>query len=243
VTLRAAASQDDEEDAESQRAGGVGARRSSVVIEEAKCEIISNHGGKYSLVGEMVLASDPDSMYHMLTDYAASPRIFSTVDSVETRALEDGAGTLLVSQSCRWKFIVFGGAFPCALAVKEAPADRFMEVALHSKGFIREFEGSWRVTEEPGGGVRVRHTLALRPALTPPYAHKIFLRQIGEIFADVAAEVESWQGASYPAPNKKFASLGSGDGSGSGSFGSGSDDEDERGQMGGRGGVFGGASR
>jgi hypothetical protein len=29
----------------------VGARRSSVVIEEAKCEIISNHGGKYSLVG------------------------------------------------------------------------------------------------------------------------------------------------------------------------------------------------
>ena len=28
------------------------------------------------------------------------------------------------------------------------------------------------VTNEPGGGVRVRHTLALRPALTPPYAHK-----------------------------------------------------------------------
>jgi hypothetical protein len=82
----------------------------------------------------MVLASDPDSMYHMLTDYAASPRIFSTVDSVEIRALEDGAGTLLVSQSCRWKFIVFGGAFPCALAVKEAPADRFMEAGWLEPG-------------------------------------------------------------------------------------------------------------
>jgi hypothetical protein len=51
------------------------------------------------------------------------------------------------------------------------------------------------------GGVRVRHTLALRPALTPPYAHKIFLRQIGEILQDVQKEVESWQGGEYPAKN------------------------------------------
>lgn len=27
-----------------------------------------------------------------------------------------------------------------------------MEVALHKKGFIREFEGSWTVTEEPTVG-------------------------------------------------------------------------------------------
>jgi hypothetical protein len=26
-----------------------------------------------------------------------------------------------VSQQCRWKFMVFGGAFPCHLAVKEQP--------------------------------------------------------------------------------------------------------------------------
>ena len=45
----------------------------------------------------------------------------------------------------------------------------------------------------------MRHTLALRPALTPPYAHKIFLRQIGEILDDVQAEVERWQGGTYPA--------------------------------------------
>jgi ribosome-associated toxin RatA of RatAB toxin-antitoxin module len=147
-------------------------------------------------VGEMVVNSDADSMYRMLTDYAASPRIFSTVDSVETRALDDGR--LLVSQSCRWKFLVFGGAFPCQLAVAEDPGARYMEVALHKQGFIREFEGSWKVTEEPTGGVRVRHTLALRPALTPPYAHKIFLRQIGEILEDVQREVESWEGRTYP---------------------------------------------
>ena len=76
--------------------------------------------------------------------------------------------------------------------------------ALHGggaaqEGFIREFEGSWTVSEEPGGGVRVRHTLALRPALTPPYAHKIFLRQIREILQDVQNEVERWDGQPYPA--------------------------------------------
>lgn len=73
-----------------------------------------------------------------------------------------------------------------------------MEVALHKKGFIREFEGSWTVTEEPKlGGVRVRHTLALRPALTPPYAHKIFLKQIREILQDVQNEVAAWDGGGY----------------------------------------------
>ena len=185
-----------------------------VILEEPKCELLSNEGGKYSLVGEMVVDSDADSMYRMLTDYAASPRIFSTVDSVQTADLDDGR--LLVSQQCRWKFMVFGGAFPCHLAVKEQPARRYMEVALHKKGFIREFEGSWTVTNEPGGGVRVRHTLALRPALTPPYAHKIFLRQIGEILTDVKAEVERWDGAAYyPAPIDDMSSdsidFGSGD--------------------------------
>lgn len=158
------------------------------------------------MVGEMVVDSDADSMYNMLTDYAASPRIFSTVDSVETGTLEDGR--LLVSQSCRWKFMVFGGAFPCQLAVKEDPGARYMEVALHKKGFIREFEGSWRVTVEPAGGVRVRHTLALRPALTPPYAHQIFLRQVGEILKDVEKEVERWQGGSYPAAVASSAAKG-----------------------------------
>ena len=115
-----------------------------VILEEPKCELLSNEGGKYSLVGEMVVDSDADSMYRMLTDYAASPRIFSTVDSVQTADIDDGR--LLVSQQCRWKFMVFGGAFPCHLAVKEQPARRYMEVALHKKGFIREFEGSWTVT-------------------------------------------------------------------------------------------------
>lgn len=56
--------------------------RGGVILEEPKCELLSNEGGKYSLVGEMVVDSDADSMYRMLTDYAASPRIFSTVDSV-----------------------------------------------------------------------------------------------------------------------------------------------------------------
>ena len=48
-------------------------------IEAAKCTLLGNEGGKYSLVGEMVVASDADSMYAMLTDYLASPRIFATV--------------------------------------------------------------------------------------------------------------------------------------------------------------------
>lgn len=168
-----------------------------MVIEEATCELLGNDGGKYSLVGEMVLDSDADSLYRMLVDYEASPRIFATVDSCAVDALPDGR--LLVRQSCRWKFMVFGGAFPCQLAVLERPEERYMEVALHKKGFIREFEGSWTVSEEPGGGVRVRHTLALRPALTPPYAHKIFLRQIRDILQDVQNEVERWDGQPYPA--------------------------------------------
>ena len=157
---------------------------------------MSNEGGKFSLVGEMVLACDADSVYAMLTDYLASPRIFSTVDSVRVDEMDDGR--LLVQQSCRWRFLVFGGAFPCQLAVSEEKQRRYMEVELHKKGFIREFEGSWTVTEEPTlGGVRVRHTLALRPALTPPYAHKIFLKQIREILQDVENEVAAWDGRGY----------------------------------------------
>ena len=91
-----------------------------MVIEEATCELLGNDGGKYSLVGEMVLDSDADSLYRMLVDYEASPRIFATVDSCAVDALPDGR--LLVRQSCRWKFMVFGGAFPCQLAVLELPA-------------------------------------------------------------------------------------------------------------------------
>jgi ribosome-associated toxin RatA of RatAB toxin-antitoxin module len=167
-----------------------------VLLEAPSCELVSNEGGKFSLVGEMVLACDADSVYAMLTDYLASPRIFSTVDSVRVDEMDDGR--LLVQQSCRWRFLVFGGAFPCQLAVSEEKQRRYMEVELHKKGFIREFEGSWTVTEEPTlGGVRVRHTLALRPALTPPYAHKIFLKQIREILQDVENEVAAWDGRGY----------------------------------------------
>jgi hypothetical protein len=73
-----------------------------------------------------------------------------------------------------------------------------MEARLHEKGFIREFEGSWTVSEDvETGGVRVRHTLALRPALTPPYAHEIFLKQIEGILKDVENEVAAWDGRGY----------------------------------------------
>ena len=170
-----------------------------VLLEAATCEILSNQGGKYSLAGEMVLRRcDAESVYAMLIDYHASPRIFSTVDSVELGELPDGR--LLVQQSCRWRFLVFGGAFPCQLAIREAPETLYMEAELHEKGFIREFEGSWTVSEEMIDGVvgvRVRHTLRLRPALTPPYAHKIFLNQIREILRDVEDEVARWEGKTY----------------------------------------------
>ena len=101
----------------------------------------------------MVLDADADSMYRMLVDYDASPRIFATVNACAVEPLERAErGAFLVRQSCRWKFLVFGGSFPCQLATREDPEERYMEARLHEKGFIREFEGSWKVTEEPGGG-------------------------------------------------------------------------------------------
>jgi hypothetical protein len=170
-----------------------------VVLSPATCELLGDSRGKYELAGEMVLDADADSMYRMLVDYDASPRIFATVNACAVEPLERAErGAFLVRQSCRWKFLVFGGSFPCQLATREDPEERYMEARLHEKGFIREFEGSWKVTEEPGGGVRVRHTLALRPALTPPYAKEIFLKQIREIFEDVQREVERWEGGAYP---------------------------------------------
>jgi len=152
--------------------------RRSVILEPATCEIVSNDGGKFSLVGEMVLDADSQSVYAMLTDYQQSPRIFGTVNSVvvETMGNENeqtteerensgstaqrgGASSasadFLVHQSCRWKFLVFGGAFPCSLRVTELPDKKYMEVTLHKKGFIREFQGSWTVTSEKGGGVSI----------------------------------------------------------------------------------------
>lgn len=149
-----------------------------MILEPATCEIVSNDGGKFSLVGEMVLDADSQSVYAMLTDYQQSPRIFGTVNSVvvETMGNENeqtteerensgstaqrgGASSasadFLVHQSCRWKFLVFGGAFPCSLRVTELPDKKYMEVTLHKKGFIREFQGSWTVTSEKGGGVSI----------------------------------------------------------------------------------------
>jgi len=171
-----------------------------IAADELKCELLGNENGVYSLQGEMLLDADPDSVYNMLTDYEASTRVFRTIKEVETRREEDGV--LVVTQQCEWRFLLFGGTFPCHIAVNEDPANRSMVCKLHQKGFVREFEGSWVVTPVGYGRVHVQHNLKLRPSLTPPYAHKIFIKQITAILEDVKAEVESWNDGDggYPVP-------------------------------------------
>ena len=142
-----------------------------MVIEEATCELLGNDGGKYSLVGEMVLDSDADSLYRMLVDYEASPRIFATVDSCAVDALPDGR--LLVRQSCRWKFMVFGGAFPCQLAVLERPEERYMEVALHKKDSSASLRGRDRLRGTGRRRSRSAHPRAQTRAHAPLRAQDI----------------------------------------------------------------------
>jgi ribosomal protein S7 len=54
---------------------------------------------------------------------------------------------------------------------------------------------SWRqVTDMPGGGCRVQHTLSVQPSLTLPealafYTQKIFVRQMERLLEDLSNEL------------------------------------------------------
>lgn len=178
-----------------------------VVAEETMCELLSNKNGAYTVRGRMrVRGTEAVSVYNLLTDYEASPRVFRAVRSVEGVECEGDecvATNVYIRQECEWKFFVFGGAFPCTFEVEERDEEMKMKCSLAPKqrgvGFLRQFEGSWSV-ENASDGVEIEHVLMVQPKLTPPYASKIFVQQVEQIMDDVAKEVASWRGAVYEAP-------------------------------------------
>ena len=177
-----------------------------VVIAE-ETTLLSNENGAYTVRGRMrVRGTEAVSVYNLLTDYEASPRVFRavrSVEGVEGEGDECVATNVYIRQECEWRFFVFGGAFPCTFEVEERDEEMKMKCSLAPKqrgmGFLRQFEGSWSV-ENTSDGVEIEHVLMVQPKLTPPYASKIFVQQVEQIMKDIAKEIASWRGAVYEAP-------------------------------------------
>ncbi|OUS47419.1 hypothetical protein BE221DRAFT_71507 [Ostreococcus tauri] len=172
-----------------------------------ECALTWSENGAYAVRGTMTVRGvSATSVYNLLTDYEASPRAFRAVRSVRVIECEGDAcvaTNVYIEQECEWKFFVFGGAFPTAFEVEERDEELKMRCSLapgrRGTGFLRDFEGAWAVEDGPEG-VRIEHTLMVKPKFTPPYASKVFVQQVDQILQDLLVEIESWNGAPYDAP-------------------------------------------
>lgn len=52
---------------------------------------------------------------------------------------------LHTAQACQWGFLAFKGTFNVALNVQEQHAQRQLLFTLAESGFMRDFEGRWKV--------------------------------------------------------------------------------------------------
>ena len=184
-----------------------GARAEVALTRAPECALTWSENGAYAVRGTMTVRGvSATSVYNLLTDYEASPRAFRAVRSVRVIECEGDAcvaTNVYIEQECEWKFFVFGGAFPTAFEVEERDEELKMRCSLapgrRGTGFLRDFEGAWAVEDGPEG-VRIEHTLMVKPKFTPPYASKVFVQQVDQILQDLLVEIESWNGAPYDAP-------------------------------------------
>jgi len=157
----------------------------------------ADQNGEMTVVGKLdILGLSEAETYALLTDHKNSHKLFQTILSCQQENHPEDS-TILLDQTCQWKFLVFSGTFPVHLAVKEDPQSRtFTFRDVSTGGFLKSMHGSWAVSSSPliPGGVRITHRLQALTALTAPppfgkYTQKIFKKQVKEILKDLEVEI------------------------------------------------------
>mmetsp|Transcript_5855 Transcript_5855/g.36300 ORF Transcript_5855/g.36300 Transcript_5855/m.36300 type:complete len:253 (-) Transcript_5855:460-1218(-) len=96
---------------------------------------------------------DADQVYDILTD-PENRRVFRNVKQVLHRSVveDDGNKQVVdVEQLGRWKFLCFGGSFTTKLRVTQDRRRKTVKYALQSGGFMRTFDGTWKILEKKLG--------------------------------------------------------------------------------------------
>ncbi|CAI5511615.1 unnamed protein product [Closterium sp. Naga37s-1] len=122
--------------------------------EAAQLAVSTPKGTFCQLDCQVTLALPPDAVYNTLCD-PYNRRVFKNIKAVKHRkVLEDDGDRQLVEveQSAAWRFLVFSGAFDTRLLVTQDRAERTMSFKIAQPGFMRRFEGFWRVEPLPVPG-------------------------------------------------------------------------------------------
>mmetsp|Transcript_12426 Transcript_12426/g.29521 ORF Transcript_12426/g.29521 Transcript_12426/m.29521 type:complete len:183 (+) Transcript_12426:433-981(+) len=151
----------------------------------------------YTVSAEAKIPATRDLVYEVLVDFEDSARIFDNILASEVHHI---LGEVQLVQVCRWKFLLFSGTFNSTLAVRQMPDNGIVQFELVESDFLSEFHGQWSVVEDASGGSIVRHTLTVRPTLSPPsffggYTRKISIEQEARVLEDLTAEVARRQSA------------------------------------------------
>ncbi|CAI5989817.1 unnamed protein product [Closterium sp. NIES-64] len=122
--------------------------------EAAQLTVSTPKGTFCQLDCQVTLALPPDAVYNTLCD-PYNRRVFKNIKAVKHRkVLEDDGDRQLVEveQSAAWRFLVFSGSFDTRLLVTQDRAERTMSFKIAQPGFMRRFEGFWRVEPLPVPG-------------------------------------------------------------------------------------------
>ena len=168
------------------RGGGAGparALRRLQAVADAAVEVQSEVGGAYTIEGSLEMPFAADRVFAVLLDYEGSAEVYRNIVGTEL-TVEGGAKVL--TQDCRWKFLVFSGSFQTSFDVLEDIPGMELLFRQREAGFLRDFTGLWKVTPLDGARCVVTHKMTVRPALSPPaFAGRIFAKQVEDILQDL----------------------------------------------------------
>lgn len=159
----------------------------------------------FSLAGRLELGFiEPSEVLAILCDYSnKAADIWSNVDQSSSERVGNTLGVELydVQQTCSWRFTLFSGQFDCRIRVEQRQENEGssglnpqLQFKLIKSSFMKDFEGSWKVSKE-GNGVVVEHLLSVRPMIEIPQSlsslsQGIFCAQVQATLTDLENEVE-----------------------------------------------------
>ena len=165
------------------RGGAARALRRLRAVADAAVEVQSEVGGAYTIDGSLEMPFAADRVFAVLLDYEGSAEVYRNIVGTEL-TVEGGAKVL--TQDCRWQFLVFSGSFQTSFDVLEDIPGMELLFRQRQAGFLRDFTGLWKVTPLDGARCVVTHKMTVRPALSPPaFAGRIFAKQVEDILQDL----------------------------------------------------------
>lgn len=158
---------------------------------------------------------EPQKAFEIIAD-PDNARMFRSIDECSHRKVlhDNGRGRqrVDVEHSSSWRFMMWGGKFVTRLLVEQDDKDRVMAFQLNGSGFMRNFEGFWRMEPFPGNPkatMAVLHQNIL-PKVSAPGLNWVLTgickRQIENMVEDVQKEVERLN-KGEPIPKHQLAKL------------------------------------